>query len=94
MNVFTFWEYTNSCLEGWGNAFVIIRRDMKGDPVELIPVHPRLVSVVFRNARKWYIVAGSLFFDGTYPGEDMLLFRDVRRWNYRRKSHCLQRCGY
>lgn len=74
MNVFTFWEYTNSCLEGWGNAFVIIRRDMKGDPVELIPVHPRLVSVVFRNARKWYIVAGSLFFDGTYPDEDMLHF--------------------
>lgn len=74
MNVFTFWEYVNSCLEGWGNAYVIIRRDFRGDPVELIPVHPRLVTVVFRNARKWFVVVGSRFFDGTYADEDMLHF--------------------
>lgn len=74
MNVFTFWEYVNSCLEGWGNAYVIIRRDFRGDPVELIPVHPRLVTVVFRNARKWFIVVGSRFFDGAYADEDMLHF--------------------
>lgn len=74
MNVFTFWEYTNACLEGWGNAFIIIRRDKAGEPAELIPIHPRLVNIVFRNARKWYIVAGSRYFDGTYPDEDILHF--------------------
>lgn len=74
MNVFSFWEYVNACLEGWGNAYIIIKRDRKGDPGELIPIHPRLVNVVFRNQRKWYIVAGSRYFDGTYPDEDMLHF--------------------
>ena len=74
MNVFTFWEYTNACLEGWGNAFVLIKRGRGGEPGELVPIHPRLVTVVFRNARKWYIVAGSRYFDGTYADEDMLHF--------------------
>lgn len=74
MNVFTFWEYVNSCLDGWGNSFVIIKRDQWYNPTELIPVHPRLVNVVFRNARKWYIIAGTQFFDGTYADEDILHF--------------------
>lgn len=74
MNVFTFWEYTNTCLDGWGNAFVLIKRDKSANPVELIPIHPRLVTIVFRNARKWFIVAGSQFFDGTYADEDVLHF--------------------
>nr|DAW25439.1 MAG TPA: portal protein [Caudoviricetes sp.] len=74
MNVFTFWEYTNACLDGWGNAFVLIKRDKWANPVELIPIHPRLVTVVFRNARKWFIVAGSQSFDGTYADDDVLHF--------------------
>lgn len=74
MNVFSFWEYVNACLEGWGNSYVIIRRDRDATPSELIPVHPRLVTVVFRNSRKWFIVAGSRYFDGTYSDDDMLHF--------------------
>lgn len=74
MNVFSFWEYVNACLEGWGNSFVLIQRGRSGEPGELVPIHPRLVNVVFRNARKWYIVAGSRYFDGTYADEDMLHF--------------------
>ena len=74
MNVFSFWEYVNACMEGWGNAFVLIKRGRNGEPGELVPIHPRLVNVVFSNIRKWYIVAGSRYFDVTYPDEDMLHF--------------------
>ena len=74
MNVFSFWEYVNACLEGWGNAYVIIKRGKGAEPVELIPLHPKLITIVFRNAKKWYIVAGSQFFDGTYSDDDMLHF--------------------
>lgn len=74
MNVFSFWEYTNACLDGWGNAYVLIRRDKNATPVELIPVHPKYVTVVFRKLRKWYIVTGSQYFDGTYSDDDVLHF--------------------
>lgn len=74
MNVFSFWEYTNACLDGWGNAYVLIRRDKNATPVELIPVHPKYVTVVFRKFRKWYIVTGSQYFDGTYSDDDVLHF--------------------
>lgn len=74
MNVFSFWEYTNACLDGWGNAYVLIRRGKNATPVELIPVHPKYVTVVFRKLRKWYIVTGSQYFDGTYSDDDVLHF--------------------
>lgn len=74
MNIFSFWEYLNACLDGWGNAYAIITRGGDGSPVELIPIHPKLVDITFLNRKKWYRVAGSKYFDGTYPDEDMLHF--------------------
>ena len=74
MNIFSFWEYINACLDGWGNSFVIVRRDRSGDPAELIPVHPRLVTISLTRGRKWYIVVGTRFYDGTYNDDDMLHF--------------------
>lgn len=74
MNVFSFWEYTNACLDGWGNAFVIIKRSNNGNPAELIPVHPSLVDITFRNRQKWFRIAGSKEFDGIYHNDDMLHF--------------------
>lgn len=74
MNVFSFWEYTNACLDGWGNAYVLIMRDKGGNPGELIPVHPRFVTVIFRRGKKWYVIAGSEHFDGTYSDDDVLHF--------------------
>jgi HK97 family phage portal protein len=74
MNIFSFWEYINACLDGWGNAYVIIFRKRGGVPGELIPVHPSLVTISFLNRKKWYRVVGSKYFDGTYSDDDMLHF--------------------
>lgn len=74
MNVFSFWEYMNACLDGWGNSYAIIIRSNNGNPAELVPVHPSLVSVTFSNRRKWFRVSGSKYFDGIYSDDDMLHF--------------------
>lgn len=73
-NAFAFWNFVNTCVDGWGNAYVIILRDRTATPVQLIPVHPRQVLLVVENARKWYRVAGTRWFDGIYSDEDMLHF--------------------
>lgn len=74
MNIFNFWEYTNACLDGWGNAYVIIFRSSSGIPTELIPIHPSLVDVTFSNRKKWFRVSGSKYYDGVYSDDDMLHF--------------------
>lgn len=74
MNIFSFWEYLNACLDGWGNAYAIILRKTNGAPMELIPIHPSLVMVTFSNRRKWFRVSGSKFYDGVYNDDDMLHF--------------------
>lgn len=73
-NVFTFWNYINTCLDGWGNSYVIIRRARNADPEMLIPVHPSNVQVVTENAKKYYKVFGTKYYDGLYSDEDMLHF--------------------
>lgn len=74
MNVFSFWEYLNACLDGWGNSYCVITRSNNGNPAELIPIHPSLVFVTFSNGRKWFRVSGSKHFDGVYSDDDMLHF--------------------
>lgn len=74
MNVFSFWEYLNACLDGWGNAYAIIQRKRNGDPSELIPIHPSYVTPLLRNGKKWYIVMSGGQFDNTYPDDDILHF--------------------
>ena len=74
MNIFSFWEYTNSCLDGWGNAYVLIKRDSSATPVELLPVHPSFVYVTLSKGRKWFRVSGSKGNDGIYSDDDMLHF--------------------
>ncbi|MBC8603169.1 phage portal protein [Parabacteroides acidifaciens] len=74
MNVFSFWEYTNSCLDGWGNAYVLIRRNSSAVPVELLPIHPKYVYVTLSNGKKWFRVSGSRWYDGLYSDDDMLHF--------------------
>lgn len=73
-DVFSFWNFVNTCLDGWGNAYVIIKRGRGMTPHSLIPVHPRLVQVVVTDDRKYYKVAGSKSHDGLYADEDMLHF--------------------
>jgi HK97 family phage portal protein len=78
MNVFSFWEYINACMDGWGNAYILVIRSRGGIPSELIPIHPSFVTPLVRKSgesiRKWYIVASGMPYDGTYPDEEMLHF--------------------
>lgn len=74
MNVFNFWEYINACMDGWGNAYVLIKRLRNGSPQELIPIHPSLVTPYLKNGKKWYFVGGTQDYDGRYSDDDMLHF--------------------
>ena len=74
MNIFSFWEYINACLDGWGNSYVVILRLNSGVPGELIPIHPSLVTVTISNRKKWFRVVGSKGLDGVYSDDDMLHF--------------------
>ena len=49
INIFSFCKYINACLDGWGNAYVIIFRRRGGIPGGLVPIHPSLVIVLFVN---------------------------------------------
>ena len=73
MNTFTFWEYLNACLDGWGNAFAIIESDGRGYPVALHPVHPRDVNVIYKNREKFFKVSKTGF-SGMYEDAEMCLF--------------------
>ena len=73
-DVFSFWNYVNTCLDGWGNAYVLIFRERDATPRSLIPVHPRWVQVVMTGEYKYFKVAGSKSHDGLYPDADVLHF--------------------
>lgn len=73
-NPFSFWNFVNTCVDGWGNGYVIIRRKKGASPEELIPVHPQHVLIVLVEGRKWYKVVGTKYWDGLYSDEDMLHF--------------------
>ncbi len=73
MNVFTFWEYLNACLDGWGNAYAIIESDGRGYPVALHPIHPKDVSVTFKDKEKSFRVS-TPGFSGTYLDSEICHF--------------------
>lgn len=77
-NVFDFWFAINAALDGWGNAYAIIKRDRDGNPIALHQVHPALVSIKVVDGRKWYKIMqpdpGLSFLSGTYSDDDILHF--------------------
>jgi phage portal protein, HK97 family len=73
-NIFSFWEFVNFNLDGWGNSYVIIKRNSKGIPNELIPVHSSVVTIKLKDGHKFYKILGTKFYDGTYDDYDMLHF--------------------
>ena len=73
MNVFTFWEYLNACLDGWGNAYALIETDGRGYPIALHPLHPRDVSVTFKDREKYFKVSATGF-SGTYVDGEICHF--------------------
>ena len=77
-NAYDFWNAITTWLEGWGNAFAIIKWSNLGVPLALYQVHPSCVTVAVVNGRKWYKVVMDdpdlAFLNGTYSDEDMLHF--------------------
>lgn len=73
MNPFSFWNFVNTCVDGWGNSYVIIVR-RNGEPVELLPVHPSFVTIQIVSGKKLYLIAGTKYWDGTYTDEDVMHF--------------------
>lgn len=77
-NAYDFWNAITTWLEGWGNAFAIIKWSNLGVPLALYQVHPSCVTVTLVNGRKWYKVVMDdpdlAFLNGTYSDDDMLHF--------------------
>ena len=77
-NAYDFWNAITTWLEGWGNAFAIIKWSNLGVPLALYQVHPSCVTVTVVNGRKWYKVVMDdpdlAFLNGTYSDDDMLHF--------------------
>ena len=80
-NAMAFWMTIVSWLKGWGNAYAIIKRDYKGQPVALHQVHPSCVQVSMSNGRKWFKVTIAdpdfKFLEGTYSSDNMLHFMEM-----------------
>lgn len=77
-NAYDFWNAITTWLEGWGNAFAIIKWSNLGVPLALYQVHPSCVTVTVVNGRKWYKVVMDdpdlAFLNGTYADDEMLHF--------------------
>ena len=77
-NAYDFWNAMTTWLEGWGNAYAVIKRDTIGRPVALHQVHPSCVTVSVVNGRKWFKVVvpdpDFSWLNGTYSDDDMLHF--------------------
>ena len=77
-NTFDFWNCVTTWLEGWGNAYAVIRRGADGSPVSIHQVHPSNVTAALSGGKRWYRVIipdpGLSWLNGTYSGDDMLHF--------------------
>ena len=77
-NAYDFWNAITTWLEGWGNAYAIIKWDNLGKPVALHQVHPSCVTITIINGRKWYKVVMNdpdmEWLNGTYSDDEMLHF--------------------
>lgn len=77
-NTFDFWNCMTTWLEGWGNAYAVIRRGADGRPASIHQVHPSNVTATLSEGRRWYRVAipdsGLSWLNGVYSGDDMLHF--------------------
>jgi HK97 family phage portal protein len=73
MNAFTFWEFMNANLDGWGNAIAVIERSANGDPANIWHVHPSDCTPTIVNRKMYYKISGE--FSGVYSSDDILHFK-------------------
>jgi len=76
MTDFVFWEFIESCVAGWGNAYAVIETDANGYAVALWPQSPDNVEMILsKNALFYKILGGN--FKGTYPSGSILHFKSL-----------------
>ena len=77
-NAYDFWNAITTWLEGWGNAYALIKWDNFGRPVALHQIHPSCVTITIVNGRKWYKVVmddpDMQWLNGVYSDDRMLHF--------------------
>ena len=77
-NKFDFWNCICTWLDGWGNAYAIIKWGRGGIPVALYQVHPSSVRITLVGDRKMYQVQmvnpNLQFLNGIYSDDEMLHF--------------------
>lgn len=77
-NKFDFWNCINTWLDGWGNAYAIIKWGPAGVPEALYQVHPSCVRIVLEDGRKWYQVSQTdpylQWMNGIYADYEVLHF--------------------
>lgn len=77
-NKFDFWNCINTWLDGWGNAYAIIKWGPAGVPEALYQVHPACVRITMVDGQKWYQVSqidpNLQWMNGSYPDYQMLHF--------------------
>lgn len=77
-NAYDFWNAITTWLEGWGNAYALIKWDNFGRTVALHQIHPSCVTITIVNGRKWYKVVmddpDMQWLNGVYSDDRMLHF--------------------
>jgi HK97 family phage portal protein len=80
-NSFNFWKTIVTWIKGWGNAYVLIRRDSSGMPIGLHQLHPTWVNVKIVAGKKWYQVTcpdpERSFLSGVYNDTDICHFFEL-----------------
>ena len=75
MNTFNFWDMVNASMDGWGNAYAVVERNGRGEPVALHPLLPQTVGVTRSKGKKFFRVAGDLNgMNGVYSNDEMCHF--------------------
>jgi len=80
MNSFSFMELMNARLQLHGNAYAVIRFDMSGNPVDLIPVDTHSVTVKVLNGEPFYIIRDDeMGINGTFFYWEIIHFKMISR---------------
>jgi len=76
MNRFTWTEFMNDGLQGWGNSVAVIDNRRSGYPESLMPVHPSSVKVKLDGGKLFYSIDDKdLGVKGTFFSDEIIHYR-------------------
>jgi HK97 family phage portal protein len=78
---FEFWSYIVTSQQLWGNAYVAVKRDAKGNPRELVPLLPSRTVLLYDQKGAIFYQTQHPFLDGgntaNWAAEDILHIRNL-----------------